>query len=319
MKQIIAMTITQLQYALAVAQHNSFSKAAEYCHISQSTLSMQIKKLEQSLNVLIFDRTKKPVELTPIGAQIMEQAKIGLSELDRIKDIVGAKQNEFPSSIKIGIIPTLSPYLLPLFLVPFIKKYPKVKVSISELQTLEIIDCLRSNDIDFGILVTPLEDNTLTTQPLFYEPFLAYISEKHPLSRKAWVQSEDLKSEDFWLLESGHCFREQTLKICQKTNFKASSSLHFESGSLETLRNLVDGHYGYTLLPQLATMKFDATQKNRIRPFRTPIPVREVSLVCHQNYYKTNLRDILFKEIRTHIPDDLLEPKHATKLITLDS
>jgi len=311
------MTIAQLQYAIAVSKYKSFNKAAEYCQISQSTLSMQIKKLEQSLGTRIFDRSKNPIELTQVGEHIINQAKLGLSELDRINDIVASQKSVLPDTIKIGIIPTLSPYLIPLFLMTFVKKYPKIKVSISELQTDEIVDRLCSNKLDFGLLVTPLENTVLNIRPLFYEPFLGYISKKHSLSRKAWIQAEDLNLKDFWLLESGHCFREQVLKICKNTGFMSQSSVQFESGSLETLRNLVDTHHGYTLLPQLATLGFNEQQQSKIRGFRPPIPVREVSIVCHQNCYKAHVINLLFQEIRMHLPSELLEKGKQSTLVPI--
>jgi len=308
------MTITQLEYIIAVQKNKSFVKAAKACYVTQSTLSMQIKKLEESLNVLIFDRSKKPVQVTFIGEQIMNQAMLGLSELDRIHTIIQSSKEELAQQIRIGIIPTLSPSLVPMFLVDFSKKYPNIEIKIQELLTEEILFQLYNNQLDVGLIVTPLDNAKLTEIPLFYEPFVGYVSPSHTLSKKTVIQPKDLNLSDLWLLESGHCFKSQVLKICQqKESEEGQSNLHFESGSLQTLKKIVDGHHGYTLLPELSIRDFSEKCQSQVRHFANPVPVREVSLVFHQSYIKRHTIEVLKQEIQEKVPKEMLiKPKGAT-------
>jgi len=314
------MTITQLKYIIAVDQLKSFNKAAEHCSVTQSTLSMQIKKLEESLDVTIFDRTKRPLQATLIGEQIINQAQIGISEIDRINNIVKMGQHDLSDKITIGIIPTISPYLLPLFLIPFHKRHPNIKINIEELVTEDILYKLLNNQIDVGILVTPLENSNVQVRPLFYESFLGYISEKHSLSKNNFLQAEDLTAENLWLLENGHCFRNQVLNICKgrKANPR-SEAIHFESGNLETLRKMVECQHGFTLLPELATLDFNKQQKSQIKRFEDPVPLREVSLVSHKNFYKKSMMEQLAEVIKEGVPAHMLDKKEMANVVALTS
>lgn len=308
------MTITQLEYIISVDTYKSFAKAAKHCYVTQPTLSMQIKKVEEELNVLIFDRSKKPVLTTEIGVQIVKQARITLQEAYRIKEVIQNQKDEIKGELRIGIIPTLSPYLLPLFITKFIKKYPDVNLVINELMSEKIISNLGNDMLDVGILVTPINNTSIVELPLFYEKFMVYMSTNHPLSSQSEINFKDLDVNEMWLLKEGHCFRNQAMNICGEGAFKGNNQLRFESGSLETLRRIVEKQYGYTLLPELATLDLNEEHKKYIKTFDKTEPVREVSLIIHRSYMKRKLIDLLKAEILDNIPELLKDPKRG-KLI----
>ena len=209
------MTIIQLQYVLAVAEHKNFTLAAEKCFVTQPTLSMQIQKIEEELNILIFDRSKKPIQLTDIGQKIVNQAKNIVNEADRIKDIVEQQKGFIGGEFRLGIIPTIMPTLLPMFLNNFIKKYPKVKLLIEELNTDEIIIKLKNGHLDAAIAATPLEDEKIKEIVLYFEPFVAYIPEHHSSFQKEEIEVADLNINEILLLQDGHCFRDGILNLCK--------------------------------------------------------------------------------------------------------
>ncbi|MBP7471030.1 MAG: LysR family transcriptional regulator, partial [Flavobacterium sp.] len=234
------MTITQLQYVLAVAEHKNFTLAAEKCFVTQPTLSMQIQKIEEELNVLIFDRSKKPIQLTDIGQKIVNQAKNIVIEADRIKDIVEHQKGFIGGEFRLGIIPTIMPTLLPMFLNNFIKKYPKIKLVIEELNTEDIILRLKNGHLDAAIAATPLEDEKIKEIVLYYEPFVAYIPESYAISQKNEIEVSDLNIDDILLLQDGHCFRDGILNLCKSQSVSTKNSFQLESGSFETLIKLAD-------------------------------------------------------------------------------
>ncbi|MCL4118045.1 UNVERIFIED_CONTAM: hypothetical protein GTU68_010432 [Idotea baltica] len=241
------MTITQLYYVLAVAENQNFTKAAEKCFVTQPTLSMQIQKLEDQLDVLIFDRSKKPIELTEVGRKIVTQAKNIVNESNRIQDIVDQQKGFIGGEFKLGIIPTIMPTLLPMFLKAFIKKYPKIKLKIEELTTEEIIKRLNEGHLDAAIAATPLENENIKERVLYFEPFVAYIPENHRLKNKKNIETSDLDIDDMLLLEDGHCFRDGIINLCKA--FKShtdDNTFQLESGSIETLIKLSDEGMGMT-------------------------------------------------------------------------
>lgn len=300
------MTLTQLEYIIAVDNHRSFAKAARSCHVTQPTLSMQVKKLEEDLGVLVFDRSKKPILTTDIGRRVVTQARTILRESSRIYELIQDEQDTVKGELRVGVIPTLGPYLLPQFLPDFMVKYPDVQLNIQELLSEEIIDKLKADQLDIGLLVTPLNLDGFTELPLFYETFVVYMSTSHPLSERHKIDFDDLDIEDMWLLQEGHCFRSQAVNICGEGQRETQRGLRFESGSLETLRRIVEKQYGYTLLPELATMELSEELYNRhVRTFRNPKPVREVSIVLRRSFMKRRLVDILQKSILEAVPDIL--------------
>ena len=290
-------SLSQLEYALAVQKYGHFSKAAKECHITQPSLSMQIQKLEEELDLIIFDRGKKPVKVTSRGKKVLTQARVILREFEKLKTFSHVDDGQPQGRLNLAVIPTLSPYIIPLFINEFSKKYPLVELYIEEYQTEEILELLDTDKIDAGLLVTPLKDHRFIERTLFYEPFYLYLSKDHPLLKKKIVKQSELESDDIWLLDEGHCFRNQTLSVCNRKGIDSKTvleNIHFQSGSLETLKNLVRRKRGYTLLPELATQGLSSSEKkNLIRSFAPPTPSREVSLVHSRAFYKEQILDAL--------------------------
>jgi len=287
------MTITQLQYVLAVAEHKNFTLAADKCFVTQPTLSMQIQKIEEELNILIFDRSKKPIQLTAIGQKIVEQAKNIVNEAGKIKDIVEYQKGFIGGEFRIGIIPTIMPTILPMFLNNFIKKYPKIKLIIEELNTNEIITRLKNGHLDAAIAATPLEDEKIKEIVLYYEPFVAYIPENNSISTKSEIEISDLNIDEILLLQDGHCFRDGILNLCKTKQMGAKNSFQLESGSFETLIKLANEGLGTTLLPYLHTLDLNEKDQLKLRQFKEPKPAREVSLIYPQSELKIHIIDAL--------------------------
>jgi LysR family hydrogen peroxide-inducible transcriptional activator len=287
------MTITQLKYVLAVAEHKNFTLAAEKCFVTQPTLSMQIQKIEEELNIQIFDRTKKPIQLTDIGLKIVNQAKNIVNEADRIQDIVEQQKGFIGGEFRLGIIPTIMPTLLPMFLNNFIKKYPKVKLIIEELNTQEIITKLKNGNLDAAIAATPLEDEKIKEIVLYFEPFVAYIPENNAVFQKEEIEIDDLNINEILLLQDGHCFRDGILNLCKNRNETGLKSFQIESGSFETLIKLADEGLGTTLLPYLHTLDLKESDKLKLRHFKEPKPAREVSLIYPKSELKIQIIDAL--------------------------
>jgi LysR family hydrogen peroxide-inducible transcriptional activator len=306
------MTFTQLEYILAIDTHRHFAKAAEACYVTQPTMSMQVSKLEKSLGVIIFDRSHSPVVPTEAGKQILEQAKKILLEKSRVSEIISQKKGLLEGELRIGIIPTLAPYLLPLFVQSFLKKYPKVKLVVYEKTTEALLVALRDSSLDAGILVTPLNEKGIREQVLFYEELLVFVSENNGLYKKNYVLAGEIDPNKLWLLEEGHCFRSQMIHLCEL--FKASrrtSHFDYEAGSFETLRRMVELNDGITILPELATRDFSKKQQTLIRRFRKPSPMREVSLVVSRDFVKESLVRVLQEEILNSIPEKIRKNKEA--------
>jgi LysR family hydrogen peroxide-inducible transcriptional activator len=287
------MTITQLQYVLAVAEHKNFTLAAEKCFVTQPTLSMQIQKVEEELSILIFDRSKKPIQLTDVGQKIVAQAKNIVNEADRMQDIVDIQKGFIGGEFRIGIIPTIMPTLLPLFLNTFIKKHPKVKLIIEELNTAEIIKKLNNGQLDAAIAATPLLEEKIKEIVLYYEPFMAYIPEYHPLFSKKEIETSDLNIDEILLLQDGHCFRDGILNLCKNTSQTDGNKFIIESGSFETLLKLADEGLGITLLPYLHSLDLKEKDKLKLKHFVEPKPAREVSLIFPKNELKIHIIDAL--------------------------
>ena len=289
------MTITQLYYVLAVAEYKNFTLAAEKCFVTQPTLSMQIQKIEEELGIQIFDRSKKPIQLTDIGLKIVSQAKNIVNEANRIKDIVDQQKGFVGGEFRLGIIPTVMPTLLPMFLTNFIKKHPKVNLIIEELNTDEIIHKLKNGHLDAAIAATPLEEISLKEIVLYYEPFVAYIPDGHVNSKLKEIEVSDLNLQEILLLQDGHCFRDGILNFCKNVNGANDTATTFqiESGSFETLIKLADEGLGTTLLPYLHTLDLNEKNKTKLRPFKDPKPAREVSLIFPKSELKLQIIEAL--------------------------
>ena len=292
-------SITQLQYLLAVDKNRHFGKAAKECHVSQPSLSTQLQKLEDELETILFDRSKKPILPTEKGIRIINQARKVLREHEKLMEMASNENDELGGSFKLAVIPTLSPYIIPYFVKSFARKYPKVNLEIEEYQTHEIIRLLENDSIDAGLLVTPLKEERIIERALFFEPFHLYVSKEHPLYKKKKVKESDLDGNDVWLLDEGHCFRDQVIKICslKKNSAAKIKNITFKSGNLETLKNLIRQGSGYTLLPQMATSNLSKHEKeNMLKSFSKPVPTREVSLVHSRIFLKEILSMLLKKK-----------------------
>jgi len=287
------MTITQLKYVLAVAEYRNFTLAAEHSFVTQPTLSMQIQKLEDELDVIIFNRKKKPIELTTIGEKIIDQAKLIVNESNRINDIVDQQKGFIGGEFKLGIIPTIMPTLLPFFLKSFIKKYPKVKLNIEELNTEEIIKKLSDGHLDAAIAATPLENEAIKERPLYYEPFVGFISSNHRLYKNEFITEDDLDIDDILLLEDGHCFKNSVLNLCKNSNNSEKLHFHLESGSINTLIKLSKEGLGMTLIPYLHTLDLAEQDEKYLKQFNNTVPAREVSLIYHKSQLKMQLIEAL--------------------------
>ena len=290
------MTVTLLQYLLAVAEHRNFTQAAEKSFVTQPTLSMQVQKLEDELGVQIFDRGKKPIAITEAGRKIVDQARNIVQEAARIRDIVDQEKGFVGGTYALGVIPTVMPTLLPMFLKTFTRKYPKVHLTIREVSTEQMITDLREGHLDAGIAATPLGAESLVERPLYYEPFVAYIPAGHRLEKQKKISREDLDLEDMLLLQDGHCFRDGVINLCKAVGREAEETFQLDSGSFETLVNLVDEGLGMTLLPYLHTQGLDARRTERLRHFQPPPPAREVSLIYHKKELKYQITEAL-KEV----------------------
>ncbi len=286
------MTITQLKYILAVAEYQNFTIASEHCFVTQPTLSMQIQKLEEELDTQIFNRNKKPIQLTDVGTKIVEQAKIIVDESNRITDIVDQQKGFIGGDFKLGIIPTIMPTLLPLFLKTFIKKYPKVNLKIEELTTEEIVKKITDGHIDVAIAATPLENDILKERVLYYEPFVGFVPTEHRLFSNKTIDVENLNIDDILLLEDGHCFKENIINLCSALGNK-NSHFQLHSGSFDTLIKLSKEGLGMTLLPYLQTLDINEKDKVYLKDFKEPVPAREVSLIYHKSQLKIHMIDSL--------------------------
>ncbi|MGM0545859.1 MAG: hydrogen peroxide-inducible genes activator [Bacteroidota bacterium] len=302
------MTLTQLSYIIAVDRYRHFATAAEKSYVTQPTLSMQIHKLEDELGVTIFDRSKSPVIPTEIGEKIIAEAKKIIKQSKHIEDLASLTDDELRGTFRIGIIPTVAPYLLPLFLRTFREKYPEVHLIFEEVVTDKLLDLLNQDYLDIGIIATPVERGNIFEEDLYYEPFMGYVSRNHPLAKKERLTINDLEVANLWLLNEGHCFRDQTVKLCKKfrKNKLDDPKVEFESGNLETLKQLVEQDFGMTLLPYLAKNQInEQCAKAHLRQFDDPVPRRKVRIVYGREYLKKNIIAAFKKEIMNSIPEEL--------------
>ena len=306
---MINITLTQLEYVVAVDNYRHFARAAEKCFVTQPTLSMQIMKLEEHLGIKLFDRSRQPVVPTEIGKKVIEQARDALKAASRIDDLVKQHTAEISGELRLGIIPTLGPFLLPLFAGNFMRKYPGVALTVEELVTDSIIRRLKNETLDAGLFVTPAHESSIIEEPLFYEEMLLYAHPSHSLLSKPVVEIKDMNSPELWLLNDGHCFRHQVVNLCGAGSHAGEGlPFHLEGGSLETLVRLIDREGGFTLLPELATLLLPPEKQDSLIRFSDVTPLREVSLVRSRYYAKQNLLEALRTQIMTDIPQYMKDP-----------
>jgi LysR family transcriptional regulator, hydrogen peroxide-inducible genes activator len=312
------MNFQQLEYIVAVDTFRHFSTAAEKCFVTQPTLSMMIQKLEDELGIKIFDRSKQPVVPTEIGKAIIEQARLILNETARLREIVSAEKETLDGELKIGIIPTLAPYLMPLFVKKMAERYPLVKLYIMEMTTENIVTRLKQSSLDVGIMATPSNDKDLFENPLFFEEFVVYAAQNESVLSKKYLLANDIDINRLVLLEEGHCLRSQVINLCELKNTTTMiNNVHYEAGSIETLKNMIETLSGVTILPELALKNMTEEQLQLVRFFKSPAPVREISLVTHRAFVKKRLIQVLKDEIMGNLPEALLKnkPKQVIELM----
>ena len=307
------MTLQQLEYILAVNQFRHFAKAAEYCRVTQPTLSAMIQKLEEELDTRIFDRSQQPVCPTPVGIHIIEQAQNILVQANRIKNIIEEKKHSLTGIFKLGILPTVAPYLLPRFFPQLMKKYPDLDIRVVEMKTNDIKKALQTGEIDAGIVASLAGMEELQQTLLFYEQFFAYVSREDALFNNEVIRTSDLNGEQLWLLDEGHCFRDQLVRFCQMKSARASQ-LAYHLGSMETFMRMVESGKGVTFIPELAVLQLGDAQKELVRSFAIPCPTRQVVLLTNKNFIRHTLLEVLVKEIKLSVPKEMLSLK-ATQAV----
>jgi LysR family hydrogen peroxide-inducible transcriptional activator len=306
------MTLQQLEYIVSLDTHRHFVTAANHCFVTQPTLTLQIQKLEDEMGTLIFDRSRHPIVPTPTGEMIIAKARQILRESNQLKELVNLEKDTIAGSFRIAVIPTIAPYLMPLFLKDFTAKYPDTHLQIREMESEDIIQALKNDFLDIGIMATPLEESTLREIPLYHEPFLIYSSENHSLYQKSDLKPENLPMRGLWLLNQGHCFRNQVLNICEEKKKSETANFSYESGSIETLKNMVRSNMGYTLGPELSVI--DELNSPKIQRFEQPEPVREISIVVHNSFTKETLIEKIRESILPNIPENFQKGKRFVKV-----
>jgi LysR family transcriptional regulator, hydrogen peroxide-inducible genes activator len=300
------MTITQLEYIIALDTYRNFVNAAESCNVTQPTLSMQIQKLEDELGAKVFDRSKQPVIPTGIGEGIIAQARNVLKEHAKIIELIQDEKGIIKGNLRLGIIPTVAPYLIPRFLIKFLTKYPEVNLIVNELTTDQIIYQLKNDLIDCGIMASPIKDKNLNEETMYFEEFVTYVSPSNKLAKKTTVKPEDLDISDIWILNEGHCMRNQVINICgERKKDTTKARFNYQTGSVETLKRIVDQDDGITILPEMSILEFAPEQIDNVRYFKSPEPVREISMFTHRHFVKKKLVKTLMEEVIANVPNKM--------------
>ncbi len=311
------MNLQQVEYLLAVNKYQSFSKAAKNIYVTQPALTIQIKRLEEELGVELFDRNKNPLKATEIGKIIIEQARFIQKNILKLGDLVSEFKNELSGNLRIGIIPTVSPYLVPMFVNEFMKNFPDVNLQFTELITDDVLSELKDGTLDAGIIVTPYPMKNMNIFPLYYEEFFLYVSDKHPLIKRKNIRPSELNLEDLWLLEEGNCFRNQVINICSReAKNKKRWKFDYESLSIDSLLKIVNSRKGITVIPELALSDIPPSGKNKVKKFLGYLPVREVSLVVEKTFLKKHLIEGLTTSIIRSVPNKMLK-KHGELISTI--
>ena len=299
------MTITQFKYIVAVDNHRHFAKAAEACFVTQPTLSMQIQKLEEELDILIFDRSKHPIVPTPLGVRLIDQARKILHESAVMENMAKRIKGSYEGTLNLGVIPTVAPSLLPRFIPEFKSKFPDITLKIEELKTEDMIEALRKDQIDVGIAATPLDEKGIVEDPLYWEPFMAFVPDYHPMKNDEFLLASEINVNDLLLLNEGHCFRNSVLKLCQ-ANPQEGQGLQMESGNFDTLVKLAHRGMGMTLLPYLTAIDLEEKYKSSVKPIATPTPGREISLLYARTQLKIEWIEAMGALIKVHLPKKVL-------------
>lgn len=308
------MTIQQLEYILAVDKHRHFAKAAENCGVTQPTLSAMIQKLEDELGVKLFDRHIQPVAPTEVGKKIIRQARLIQSQVAQVKEIVREEIQSYGGTFRLGVLPTIAPYLLPRFFSQLTEKYPEMDLQVFERKTHEIRADLYSGNLDAAIWANEPDDDYMVCDDLFFEEFYGYVSPEEKIFKNDMIRTSEVSGERLWLLDEGHCFRDQLLRFCQLEAVKLNQ-MAYRLGGLETFMRMVENGQGITFIPELAVMQLGDKQKELVRPFAIPRPARRISIVRHKNFIRNTLLELLIKEVKASVPEHMLSPKAVQSLV----
>jgi LysR family hydrogen peroxide-inducible transcriptional activator len=308
---VLNISLIQIQYLIALDEHRNFVKAAEASFITQPTLSMQLKKLEDELGVLVFDRSKQPIAPTELGRKIIDQAKQIFKETQYIEEILKDYKGEVSGTLTIGILPTISNALMPHLISQIAKRYHDLKLQVREMKTAEIIDALKENKLDVGIVSTPVKDEALVEEPVYNEKFRVYVNPSHPSYDKRVFSADDLLQDKLWLLSEGNCFRTQSINFCTLPEEKLHHiALDYESGSLQTLKKIVDKEGGLTILPEWEAAELDSDSLDNLRVLGEDGVGREVGIIYTKFYAKKSVIDKLKEMIADSLPNYIRENKN---------
>lgn len=308
------MNIQQLEYILAVDTYRHFAKAAEHCRVTQPTLSMMIQKLEDELGVKLFDRNMQPVRPTPAGSKVIEQARKVLYQTSLIKDIVNEEEQSLKGRFRLAVLPTIAPYLLPRFFQQLSEKYPDMDIRIQEMQTIPTMTAMLNGEIDAAIIANLPSETQFQSDILFYEQFYGYVARNEPIFKKDLIRTADINDERLWLLDEGHCFRDQLMRFCQMEKVKVRQAA-YHLGSLETFMRMVESGNGVTFIPELATFQLSKEQKELVRPFAIPKPTREIVFVTRKDFIRHTVAGILIESIKASVPKEMLTLQVGQKVV----
>lgn len=308
------MNIQQLEYILAVDTYRHFAKAAERCRVTQPTLSMMVQKLEDELGVKLFDRNAQPIRPTPTGKKVIEQAKNALSQIIRIKEIVREEERSLRGIFRLAVLPTIAPYLLPRFFQRLSEEYPELDIRVLEMKTAPTIEALRDGEVDAAIIANRPTEPFLRGEVLYYEQFLGYVARSEPAFKKDLIRTADISGERLWLLDEGHCFRDQLVRFCEMEKVKVHQAA-YRLGSLETFMRMVENGDGITFIPELAMLQLSPEQKELTRPFAIPKPTREIVLVTRVDFIRHTITDVLIESIKKAVPKEMLTLRGGQKVM----
>lgn len=300
------MTLQQLEYVMAVYRCKHFAKAADYCNVTQPTLSSMIQKLEEELSVKIFDRSKQPIKPTAEGMLIIERAWNILVRAKQLKEVVEEERHSLSGTFHVAVLPTIAPYLIPRFLPQLMNEYPELDIRVTEMKTEDIHKALKHGDIDAGIVAQVEGQEGFDSEHLYFEKFFVYVSKGDTLFNNKAIRTVDLTGEYLWLLDEGHCFREQLVKFCHLKS-AAKSKKAYNLGSIETFMRIVESGKGVTFIPELALEQLTEVQKELVRSFAHPIPTRDIILLTQKNFLRTSLRQLIIDKIRAAVPAAMLQ------------
>nr|WP_321376657.1 hydrogen peroxide-inducible genes activator [uncultured Bacteroides sp.] len=308
------MTIQQLEYILAVDRFRHFGNAAEHCMVTQPTLSAMVQKLEEELGAKIFDRSTQPIQPTSIGYKIIEQARAVLEHASKVKDIVQEEGHSIKGVFRLAILPTIAPYLLPRFFPKLMEDYPDLDIRVTEMKTQDVLVALAAGKVDAAILATVVTDKSLQAETLFYEQFLGYVARKEPIFKNEMIRSTDISGERLWLLDEGHCFRDQLMRFCQLETVKLHQAA-YRLGSMETFMRIVEGGKGITFIPELASYQLSQEHKELVRPFAIPRPTREISIVTKTDFVRYTILNMIKESIRSSVPKEMLTLQKTQRVV----